>query len=124
MTEEDLADYLEGSGYPAHLVRGGSQGLIARYKKFVEEVEHGYPYGLDDYRRDLDLRGVIETAELSGEVAEEDARLEEMLVCREVRVWESLPGNPNWDFGFPRNAPRDLLRGLKSSGLLPDEGTA
>ncbi len=121
MTEEDLADYLEGSGYPAHLVRGGSQGLISRYKKFVEEVEQGYPYGLDDYRRDLDLRGVIETVGLSGEVVEEDARLEEMLTQREVRVWESSSGNPNWDFGFPRNAPRELLRGLKFAGLLPTE---
>ncbi len=121
MTEEELSEYLEGSGYPAHLVRGGSQGLITRYKAFVEEVERGYPNSLDDYRRDLDLRGVIETVGLAGEVAAEDLRLEEMLDYREVRVWESIPGNPEWDFGFPRNAPRDLLRGLKAAGLLPEE---
>ncbi len=118
MTEEDLVDYLEGSGYPEHLVRGGSKGLIARYKAFVEEVERGYPYRLDDYRRDLDVRGVIETVGLSDEVREEDARLEDMLIEREVRVWESLPGNPGWDFGFPRNASKELLKGLKSAGLL------
>ena len=121
MTEEDLVDYLEGSGYPEHLVRGGSKGLIARYKAFVEEVERGYPYRLDDYRRDLDVRGVIETVGLAEEVREEDARLEVMLIEREVRVWESLPGNPSWDFGFPRNASKELLRGLKSAGLLDVE---
>ena len=81
-------------------------------------MERGYPYRLDDYRRDLDVRGVIETAGLSGEVSDEDARLEEMLIEREIRVWESFPGNPGWDFGFPRNASKELLKGLKSAGLL------
>ena len=61
---------------------------------------------------------MIETVGLSDEVREEDARLEEMLIEREVRVWESLPGNPSWDFGFPRNASKELLKGLKSAGLL------
>ena len=112
MTEEDLLEYLEGSGYPAHIVRGGSAGLIARYKTFVEEVVKGYSYRLDDYRHDLDIRGVIETAGLADAVQAEDARLEEMLVYRNVRVWESMPGNPFWDFGIPKNAGRDLVRSI------------
>ena len=121
MTEQDLMEYLEGSGYPAHLVESGSAGLIARYKTFVAEVEKGYSYRLDDYRRDLDIRGVIETAGLSDQVQAEDARLEQMLIYRDLRVWESMPGNPFWDFGIPKNAGRELLRSLKSEGFEPDQ---
>ena len=121
MTEEDLVEYLEGSGYPAHIVRGGSAGLIARYKTFVAEVEQGYTFRLDDYRHDLDIRGVIETAGLADEVRTEDERLEEMLVHRQLRVWESMPGDPFWDFGIPKNAGRELMRSLKAEGLEPTE---
>ena len=121
MTEEDLIEYLEGSGYPAHIVTGGSAGLVARYKTFVAEVEKGYSYRLDDYRHDLDIRGVIETAGLSELVQAEDERLEAMLVYRDLRVWESMPGNPFWDFGIPKNAGRELVRSLKAEGFEPEE---
>ena len=34
--------YLEDNGYPPHVVRGGAEGLIARWQDFRAEVEAGY----------------------------------------------------------------------------------
>ena len=45
MTDQEMADYLRNNGYPEHVVRSGRAGLIARWRKFVEEVEHGYKLG-------------------------------------------------------------------------------
>jgi hypothetical protein len=73
---------------------------------------------LEDYRNDLDVRGVIALVGLGEEAREADERLERMLTAREVRVWESGPGEPFWDFGYPRNAAPALLEDLKAEGLL------
>ena len=59
MTDEEMAAYLRENGYPEHIVRAGRAGLIERWAKFVAEVERGYKFGLEDYRNDLDLRGII-----------------------------------------------------------------
>ena len=120
MTEEELQQYLEDSGAPPHVVAAGSQGLFRRYREFVAEVEKGYEYSLQDYRRDLDGRAIIHLIEADSEVAEADERLAGMLTECDVRVWESAPGDPFWDFGFPRNARGWLLRGLKSEGLISE----
>jgi hypothetical protein len=112
MTPEDVQSYLDDNGYPAHIVEAGAPGLIARWQAFVAEVAAGYPYRLNDYRHDLDLRGVIQLAGLDHEVAEADARLADLLIETERRVWESSSANPWWDYGYPRNAGRDLLRDL------------
>lgn len=40
-----------------------------------------------------------------------------MLINRDVRVWESSPGNHFWDFGYPKNASGELLSDLKDEGL-------
>ena len=60
MRDEEIRDYHDDNGYPPHIVAGGADGLIRRWQEFVTEVEAGYRYGLEDYRNDLDLRGVIE----------------------------------------------------------------
>ena len=59
MTDEEMIAYLRENGYPEHVVRAGRTGLIERWGKFVGEVERGYKFGLEDYRNDLDLRGII-----------------------------------------------------------------
>src|SRR4051794_32301302 len=104
MEESDIQQYLEDNGYPAHVAEGGSAGLVKRFRDFVKEVETGYSYGLHDYRNDLDLRGLIGMFGLDAEAVEADERLNEMLIDREKRVWESGRGDPYWDFGYPRNA--------------------
>jgi hypothetical protein len=118
MTDAELANYLRDNGYPEHLARAGRAGLIERWRKFVEQVEHGYKFGLEDYRNDLDLRGIIALAGLDSEVAELDRRFEAMLIDREMRVWDTSASNPFWDFGYPRNAGRELREDLKNEGLI------
>jgi len=117
MTDEQMVSYLRENGYPEHIIRAGRAGLIDRWRKFVESVEHGYRLGLENYRNDLDLRGIIAMLGLDGEVVELDRRFEAMLTGREKRVWESSTGEPFWDFGYPRNAKSELLDDLKKEGL-------
>ena len=117
MTDQEMAAYLRENGYPEHVIRAGRAGLIDRWRKFVEEVEHGYRFGLEDYRNDLDLRGVIAMLGMDSEVAELDRRFEAMLTARDKRIWESRPGNPFWDFGYPRNAAGELLEDIEKEGL-------
>jgi hypothetical protein len=118
MDEAAIQKYLEDNGYPAHVVEAGSAGLVRRFRDFVAEVEAGYSFGLHDYRNDLDIRGLIALFGLGEEVADEDARLNGMLVDRERRVWESGAGDAYWDFGYPRNAGRWLIRELTAAGLI------
>lgn len=114
MTDEEIQSFLEDNGYPRHIVEGGRAYLLRRYREFVEEVERGYEYGIHEYRHDLDLRGVIAMLDLDSEVAEWDGRLRDMLTGTEFRIWESLPGTPFWDFGYPRNVRGRLLRDLQA----------
>lgn len=118
MTDSQIADYLRDNGYPEHLARAGRSGLIDRYRKFVEQVEHGYKLGLEDYRNDLDLRGILAMLQLDHEVQDLDRRLEAQLTNRTTRVWETSPGDPPWDFGYPANAGPDLIGDLTKEGLI------
>jgi hypothetical protein len=117
MTDEEMAAYLSENGYPAHIVHAGRSGLIERWRRFVEEVERGYKLGLEDYRNDLDIRGILAMVGLDSQVQDLDRRFEAMLMDRDKRVWESSAGDPFWDFGYPRNAPVRLLEDLHSEGI-------
>lgn len=119
MTDSEMAAYLRENGYPEHIVRAGRAGLIERWRKFVEEVERGYKFGLEDYRNDLDLRGIIAMLGLDEEVKDLDHRFEAMLTDRDTRVWESSAADPFWDFGYPKNAGLRLLEDLSNEGLKP-----
>jgi hypothetical protein len=120
MTDQEMAAYLRESGYPEHVVRAGRQGLIERWRRFVEEAEQGYRFGLEDYRNDLDLRGIIRIVGLDSQVSELDRRFEALLTDRAKRVWESAPGDPDWDFGYPRNAGHQLMEDIQNEGLGPE----
>jgi hypothetical protein len=119
LTDHEMATYLRENGYPEHIVRAGRAGLIERWRKFVELVERGYKLGLEDYRNDLDLRGIIAMLSLDEEVRVLDSRFEAMLTDREKRVWESAADNPFWDFGYPKNAAHQLMEDLSNEGLIP-----
>jgi hypothetical protein len=118
MTSDEIREYLEDNGYPPHIVAGGAEGLVKRYREFVDEVESGYAYGLHDYRNDLDIRGLIHLFQLDEEVVSEDERFEPMLAARESRVWESGADRVFWDYGYPRNAGRWLMRDLAEAGII------
>ena len=116
MTDEEIVNYLSDNGYPQHVVTAGRAGLVERYKQFVAEVERGYKLGLEDYRNDLDLRAVLALIGPTDDVSEADARLSAQLTRTDVRVWESAPGSPFWDFGYPKNASGELLADLRAEG--------
>jgi hypothetical protein len=119
MTDHEVQAYLRDNGYPEHLVREGRPGLIRRWREFVEEVERGYRLGLEDYRNDLDLRGIVQQAGAEDdEVRALDERLKRVLEPARGRIWESAPGDPFWDFGYPRNAGPELREGLIAESLI------
>ena len=108
-------EYLRENGYPEHVVREGRAGLVRKWHEFVEQVERGYPFGLEDYRNDLDVRAILAMAGAEdGEVLALDERLKKLLIHCDQRVWESAPGEPFWDFGYPGNAGEDLLDDLRA----------
>ena len=114
MTDPELQDYLRDNGYPQHVVRGGRAGLVRRWREFIVQVERGYSLGIEDYRNDLDIRGIIALAKAEDdEVKALDERLKKLLIATERRLWESAPGDPFWDFGYPRNAGPDLIGDLE-----------
>lgn len=119
MNGDDITNYLRENGYPEHVVRGGKEGLLRRWREFVEQVERGYPLGLEDYRNDLDIRGILRLAgaDSEPEVVSLDKRLKRLLTATSTRVWESAPDDPFWDFGYPVNAGAELLEGLREEGI-------
>lgn len=119
MTDAQVQDYLRENGYPEHLVREGRAGLLRRWREFVEQVERGYSLGIEDYRNELDVRGIIALAQADDtEVHALDERLRKLLISTAVRVWESGPHDAFWDFGHPNNAGPDLLNDLRREKLL------
>ena len=72
---------------------------------------------MEDYRNDLDLRGIIAMLGLDAEVADLDRRFEAMLIARDKRVWESSAADPFWDFGYPSNAGHRLIQDLINEQL-------
>ena len=110
-----VEEYLRENGYPDHVVKEGRVGLIRKWREFVEQVERGYPLGLEDYRNDLDVRAILEQAGVVDErVKALDERLKTLLTACDKRVWESAPGDPFWDFGHPKNAGPELLNDLRA----------
>lgn len=119
MTDAQVRNYLSENGYPEHLVREGRAGLVRRWREFVEQAERGYSLGIEDYRNDLDVRGIIALAKADDtEVHALDERLRELLIGTDKRVWESGPDDAFWDFGYPSNAGPDLLDDLRREKLL------
>lgn len=113
-----IEEYLRENGYPEQVIRDGRAGLVRKWREFVEQVERGYPLGLEDYRNDLDGRAILALASAEDdEVRALDARFRKFLTATETRVWESAPGDPFWDFGYPRNAGADLLEDLRCEDL-------
>ena len=119
MTEEQIARELEARGCPEHVVRGGRQGLIARWGAFVREVERGYELGIEDYQNDLDIRTLIEDLGLADapEVSDADERMKQSLVRTEIKLWGG-PENAFWIYGRPRDVGDDLRQDLEARDWL------
>lgn len=116
--DESVRAVLRARGAAAHTIRGGASGLIEGWRRFVEQVERGYPLGLEDYRNDLDLRTLIEVAQIGAEVAEEDARFRKLLIATDRAVWSSDVPQAFWVMGYPSNAAGELLADLQAESFL------
>jgi hypothetical protein len=112
--EDAVRELLRERGAAPHVVEAGAAGLIAGWQSFVAQVEAGYPMGLEEYRNDLDLRGLIAAAGLDSEVAEADERLRAMLIRTDVAVWSSDVAGAFWVRGFPSNAAGELRADLRA----------
>jgi hypothetical protein len=117
MTDREIQQFLKDNGYPDYVVKAGRKGLLERWRKFVEQVEKGYRFGLYDYRNDLDTRALLARLGLDSEAAEWDERLKAMLTSTRTRVWESDPPEAFWNFGHPKNASGELREDLEAEGL-------
>lgn len=63
MSEADpVRALLEAKGVPDDVVKAGLMGLVSEWERTAEQVERGYPLGLDDYLNDLDGRQLLEEA--------------------------------------------------------------
>ena len=112
--DDPVRSVLRARGVAPHVVAGGGAGLIEGWRRFVEQVEAGYPLGLDDYRNDLDIRTLLEAAGLGGEVAEEDRRLRGLLTHTGTAIWSSDVKDAFWVRGYPVNAAGELLEDLEA----------
>ena len=117
MTDIEIQEFLKENGYPEHIWKGGRSGLQARWEKFVSEVEKGYSLTLDDYRNDLDIRGIIGVLGVQEDVAAADRRLRRLLLFSENAIWDGENPEAFWLFGYPKNAQGELLADLKAEGL-------
>jgi len=119
MTDAEIREYLQDNGYPEHIYKAGRSGLLERWAAFVDQVEQGYKYGLESYRNDLDLRGILDLIDAEGDDLDAlDERYRDALTNTDVRVWESGPDDPWWDFGYPKKTRGELLEDLRSEGLV------
>jgi hypothetical protein len=117
-TDDDpIRAKLRARGAADYIIREGAEGLLARWREFVDAVESGYRFGLDDYRNDLDIRSLIGAVGLSPEVADEDARLRQLLKPVEEPIWSSDAPDAFWVKGYPRNASGELLSDLRAAGF-------
>ena len=56
----DVRQFLESRGCPDDVIESGTAGLVEAWEHAAEQVEGGYPLGLDDYLNDLDGRQLLE----------------------------------------------------------------
>ena len=115
--DDEVRAKLRARGAAAYIIREGAEGLLARWREFVDAVESGYRLGLDDYRNDLDIRSLIEAVGLGAEVAGEDARLRRLLGHTDQTVWSSDASEAFWVKGYPKNASGELLNDLRGAGF-------
>jgi hypothetical protein len=59
MTVAETREFLRARGCPEPVVSAGADGLVEEWERLVDQVEKGYPLGLDDYLNDLDGRELI-----------------------------------------------------------------
>jgi hypothetical protein len=127
MDSPEVREFLKGRGCPDDVVEAGIDGLITEWEHAVEQVNDGYPLGLDDYLNDLDGRQLLEEAldliparereKLLERLRPVDQRMKLMVTITDRCLWGDgvvasqgwTPEDEWWYFSVPRN-PGPLLR--------------
>lgn len=133
-TPDAVREMLRERGCPAWLVNGGLPALIERWGGIVTSVETGYPFTLDDYLNDLDLRGLLQAAlEVAGDSADESraqvAAIDDRFRAATEKspcLWGSdvefeeghSPDREWWYYRRPSQLTEELREELESWGLL------
>jgi hypothetical protein len=139
MTEHDaVRQLLADRGCPEELVRGGLPMLAEKWGAVVASVEGGYPFGLDDYLNDMDLRDAIagalavatpdEKAAVTSTVDALDRRLQAASAASACLWGEDVeeddgldPRREWWYYVRPLQLNEDFAAELAAWGLLDDE---
>lgn len=101
--------------------------LLASWRHFVSQVEHGYQFGIYEYENDLSVRdhikqelsrGVVPSVLLASELQQLDARLRDVLVPTLKPLYEDALPDAFWYYGLPYNSGDELINDAHSYGLL------
>ena len=83
-------------------------------------MERGYKFGLEDYRNDLDLRGIIAMLGLDAEVSDLDHRFEALLIDRDKRFGKARPPSPSGTSDILAMLARSSWKILRVKDLAPN----
>lgn len=140
MSELDaVRQLLADRGCPEELVRGGLPMLAEKWEAVVASVEGGYPFGLDDFLNDMDLRDAIagalvvatpdEKAAVRPSIDALDRRLQSASAASPCLWGEDVeeddgldPGREWWYYLRPLQLNEDFAGELAAWGLLDDDG--
>jgi len=92
--------------------------LVARWKKFVRDVEtegHTRNWLIDDYWILLEKREAIHNLGIDDLVSEPDRRFRALLISTEIkhRYTERQSDYDFWNYGYPRNATGCFLEQIR-----------
>lgn len=139
MSEHDaVRQLLADRGCPEELVRGGLPMLADKWGAVVASVEGGYPFGLDDFLNDMDLRDAIagalvvatpdEKAAVRPTIDLLDRRLQAASAASPCLWGEDVeeddgldPGREWWYYLRPLQLNEDFAAELAAWGLLDDD---
>jgi len=132
MSESDeVREFLDARGCPDDVVEGGVEGLLAAWEKTAQQVERGYPLGLDDYLNDLDGRQLLEdvlkevpearTPDVADRLHRADARMRGAVRRVDECLWGSRVAEAEgwnaddewWYFAIPRSPGAELSADLE-----------
>ena len=131
MGSDDVKRFLRTRGCPDDVVEGGIEGLVESWERTAEQVQRGYPLGLDDYLNDIDARQLIEdlvaaipaaaTELLLERIEAADMTMQDSVNPVDECLWGDAiaeregwtPGDNWWYFGFPRNPGAQMREELE-----------